>query len=390
VSTKPTAPPLDYNFKVIIGLVFPFNEVNAAVFQNVAIWNYKFCNQEIDVKFIVYGPEDFRGLYFWADEYIAISPLPYQSYVDVASLEPSFISKRDIRTWFSSGSLNYLHHKILEILPSFIYHSLPLYIKADVKTRYFLSKSGLILYIKRNAKIVGVDRFIDWTSYREFGTFEPKRKNLNQYFLEAFESLSLMTFSAGRSADGVKKIMPINFDQQILASYATDSDLLNSDLVKISELVKAKKRMIYLRTRNNPSKGGSSIHNANPQKLEPLVYELISSGYVVLNSGNPPMRLNIVSNNYLELNRISNIDIEFSIARHCEYVVTSAAAGLFVGWAATDLPLATFDDEWSLTNLSVSISIAKARKSAGLIHVDLEPLLKMGDWGGGRFTIGVS
>jgi hypothetical protein len=337
-----------------VGLVFPFNEVNAGVFQNAGLYAAK---KNFGSETTVYTPNQFRGLYFAVDKVVVIDPVPYRTYQEVAEFEPNLIYKKDLSTYFSKGMLNYLHHVSLEMLPANLYHALPMYMRSDYKTRKYLVKSGIFKLTKKdyystNPKVSSI--FYDAGLYINLAKFEKKKKNLSQYFQYSFANLYNMITSG---------------DLNYIGNIIDSERLLIENPLKFLKQIKTNSPKIFLRTRN--INNSVSFQNAPVLELAKLVQELLNHGFVVINSGCPAVHLNIKNNNYLEFSHNLPIATEMYLANYCDYVMQTAWAGLFTAYASYNKPLITFDNEWSLSNLVEPISLLKARKNIGLRDIDI-------------------
>lgn len=338
-----------------VGVVFPFNEVNAGVFQNAGLWAAK---KNFGLETTVYAPNQFRGLYFAADKVLEISPLPYCSYQEVSEHEPNTISKNDVSTWFSKGTVNYLHHKSLEMLPASIFHALPSRVRSDYKTSKYLVESGILKLARQNFYSNNSrdnSCFLGDGLYFDLAKFKKKRKNLTAYFQYSFENLYNMIISKN-----------INYGE---GEIAQSENLLIETPLKFLQQFGSDSPKIFLRTRNINS--SVRFQNAPVSELQGLVKELLRNGFVVINSGVPVAGLNIDDNNYFEYSHNLSIATEMHLANHCDYVMQTAWAGLFTAFASFNKPLITFNEEWSSTNIVKPVSLLKARNMIGIKDIEL-------------------
>ena len=337
-----------------IGVVFPFNEVNAGVFQNAGLWAAK---KNFGVETTIYTPNQFRGLYFAVDKISEILPLPYQSYQEVAEYEPNSISRNEIATYFSKGTINYLHHRSLELLPASIFHSIPARVRADYKSRRFLVKSGILESSRKSFYSVNSQDnslFLGDALYYDLAKFEQRRKNLKEYFQYSFENLYNMILAGN-----------INHGMDITQ---LDQSSIKSELDFLQKFG-SKSPKIFLRTRNINS--SVRFQNARAPELRELVRELLKNGFIVINSGVPAVSLDIDHDNYLEYSHNLSIATEMYLANHCNYVMQTAWAGLFTAFASFKKPLITFNEEWSLANIEKSVSLLEARREIGMKDIQL-------------------
>lgn len=338
-----------------IGLVFPFNEVNAGVFQNAGLWAAK---QKYGISTSVYTPRHFEALYFATDEIITISPLPYHTYGEVGKHEPNIISKKNISTWLTKGTLNYFHHKLLELAPTDIFHALPPIVRSDYKTRKFLIKSGILdlceaNFYSNNPK--NSSAFLGDCLYFNLAEFKKIRKNLTEYFQYSFENLEKMIL-AKNIYFGVRE-----FNNYELPLEETALNFLRNFNPSIPK--------IFLRTRNISN--SVSFQNAPRSELRILIQELLNQDFVILHAGVPTLSLGIEHQNYLEFNHNLSLGGEMDLANKCDYIMTTAWAGLFTAFASFHKPLITFDQEWSLSNLKNPVSLLKARNMIGIKDINI-------------------
>ncbi|CAN2170583.1 hypothetical protein MCEMRH37_00037 [Candidatus Nanopelagicaceae bacterium] len=337
-----------------VGLVFPFNEVNAAVFQNAGLWAAK---RNFGVETTIYTPNQFRGLYFSVDKILEILPLPFRTYQEVSEHEPNTISKKEISTWLSKGSVNYLHHKTLEMLPANVFHALPAWLRSDYKTNKYLNRSGILRMTSQNFYSYNPrasSKFLGDGLYFNLAKYEKKKKNLREYFQYSFENLYEMISSQN-----------INYGSPLTDSEAS---VIDTPLDFLSR-VKYDTPKIFLRTRNINS--SVSFQNAPVPELTAVVNELLRNGFVVINSGVPAASLGISDENYLEYSHNLPIETEMKLANKCDYVMQTAWAGLFTAFASFHKPLITFSEEWSLTNILKPVSLLKARERIGIKDIQL-------------------
>ena len=81
------------------------------------------------------------------------------------------------------------------------------------------------------------------------------------------------------------------------------------------------------------------------------------------------MPLDIHNNDYYEVSHNMPIDDELLICGAATACIMTAEAGLFTAFAATNLSLIQYDDEWSVS--CVDVSLFDARIKAGLQDLDV-------------------
>lgn len=338
------------------GLVFAFSEANHAVFQNAGIdkWKKTHPNDE----FWVYTPNEYAGLYYSADKVIIISQtsfeMVHQRYKNF--FKPVYRNKPI--TWLSAAGLNAIHHKFLSFLPLKIFHKLPERFKHDHKSRKYLFDSGIYQQSKedflQNSKFYEKSMWISTAIYFDIGTMSKLKKNLLEYFEISFKNLYDQILS--RSLYKFSKSTPTN---NIYSHF------------KISK----SQRIIFLRTRNISN--DVEFQNAIPSLLKPLVLLLIDLGYFVVNSGIPATYLGIRNENYIEYSHSLTVDEEFELIIQSDFLLQTAWSGLFSAVAALNIPLITFDLEWSAINFQPPISLLDARKAIGLSDLPLGRLQEL-------------
>lgn len=358
-----------------VGIVYAFSEANHAVFQNAGMWALK---HEAGTDTWGYAPREYLGLYWSMDVGILISPPPYREVRDVYETQKSSVMRRDPRTWFSSGSRNHARNLTLGLLPSAILHKLPMRIRHDFKSRKFLFDSGVFKLCKNhfiNAHLPPMDlsdvstgwssqrenrdkiNFLGTGMYRDLRTLNLLKHNLVDHFQTSFEALNYQ-LNSGVFAPFGPEFSPL-------------IELQNSN-PKIREIIawmRSRPKTIFLRTRN--INNNVRFQNAQPHFLAPLIRILIDEGVGVINSGIPPMKLDIFHENYLEFDHHLPIDIELSLSTHASRLMNTAWAGLFTAVSTLKHPLITFDTEWSVRNLPSSISLLRTRKHQGFKDINL-------------------
>jgi hypothetical protein len=88
----------------------------------------------------------------------------------------------------------------------------------------------------------------------------------------------------------------------------------------------------------------------------------LKESFCILNLGNPAMPLDIYD--YYEVSHNMSISDEFLICGAATACIMTAEAGLFTAFAASNLSLIQYDDEWSVS--CVDVSLFDARIKAGL------------------------
>lgn len=337
-------------------LIFPFSEINAAVFQNAAIF---LNNKKTGNEFTVYAPTELIGCYFHANTINEIESQSFQNYSTVSRYSLKPFSKSQPKSWLSSQVLNHLHQRVLHSLPVPIFHFLPEYFRSDYKSRKFLFKSGIYKSIKAISKNLDHD-FLGTGQYKNLATMQNFSFDQSDYFKNHFRNLELMIMSGGLQNSSSRQ----NFTNRWLKSLSR-KDIDYFDFLNIENFISKNNKVVFIRTRN--ISGSASIHNTDVDMLENLVKELLKNGYSVISSGTPTFSLCVKDSHYLEASHNLPVVVQQYLASQCFKTVTSAEAGLFTAWASSDMPLVTFGEEWSMTNLHDKISLLDARLKVGVI-----------------------
>ena len=329
------------------GLVYAFSEANHAVFQNAGIWKLK---RDFDIETWAYAPREYAGLYWSAKKTFVISPAPYEFSGEIQRFSLNPVSRSSPKSWFTRGGYHFLKREILKRLPAPLFHSLPPFFRHDYKSKRYLFKSGVYDFCKNHfEKNSPLGRFLGTTLYTDPSNLSKFKMDLTKHFQISFQNLSEQ-IESGVFAD-------FRLDRLAL----TESQLLSVD--KILQFIEDRENPIFLRTRNidNPV----SFQNANPLELKPIVEFLLGCGVCIVNSGIPPVKLEIEHENYLEVSHNLPVETELAIAQKFPLVMQSAWAGLFTAISTLNTSLVTFDEEWSIRNLPTPISLMGARQSAG-------------------------
>lgn len=336
-------------------LIFPFSEVNAAVFQNAAIF---LNNKKTGNQFIVYAPVEFVGCYFHANTVVEIKSQSFEPYSKVMNYSLKRFSKSQPKTWWNYQVLNYMHQRILQALPVPMFHFFPGYFRSDYKQRKFLYHSGVYRSLKLISKKLDHD-FLGTGQYKNLATMQRFSFDQADYFTNHFKNLELMITSKGLQNSSSRETFTNKWLQSLSRS---DKNYL--DYLDIENFITKRNKVVFIRTRN--ILGAASHHNTDIDMLKNLVNELLKNGCSVVNAGTPTFSLCVKDSHYLEVNHNLPIVVQQSLASQCFKTVTSAEAGLFTAWAASDIPLVTFGEEWSVTNLRDKISLLEARSKVGI------------------------
>ncbi len=135
----------------------------------------------------------------------------------------------------------------------------------------------------------------------------------------------------------------------------------------LTAYLESSKPKLVLRTRNHKQK--ATVHNTKVTLLKPLIEKLLNEGFCILNLGTPAMPLGICNNDYYEVSHNMSIEAEFLVCGASSSCIMTAEAGLFTAFAATNLSIIQYDDEWSVS--CVDVSLFDARIKAGLQDLDI-------------------
>jgi len=359
-----------------VGIVYGFSEANHAVFQNAGLWAL---NQEAGTETWGYAPREYLGLYWSLDNRVLISPSPYRRVHDVYHTQKSIVTRRNPKTWMSSGARNHLKNITLSLLTGPTFHKLPARLRHDFKSQKFLFDSGVFkvcethfmncLSSNKNSIAVGKkwsrklserERggiFLGTGMYRDLQSLKVFRHDLIEHFQTSFGALENQLSSGVFAPFGREYLRLVELEQT------------NPEIREIISWLNSRSRTIFLRTRN--IENNVSFQNAQPNFLAPVVRILLDEGVGVINSGIPPMRLNISHENYREFDHHLPIDVELSLSTYATRVMNTAWAGLFTAVSTLNHPLITFDHEWSVENLPNPISLLRTRQNRGVSDINL-------------------
>jgi hypothetical protein len=315
-------------------------------------------------KFAVYSPGEFIGCYFHAQEIHEIHSVNFDNYSSVSNYSLKYFSKSDPSSWLRSQYSEYLLNNILHTIPRQFFHMLPAYLKADYKARKFLFKTGIYKNIKQIAQL-NHNKFLGTGQYVNLASMEKLDYDIHNFLNIQFKNLRLMILDGAlqNSVDRESHTMSwVNSLSQNDEHYLQFESMLN--------FISDNEKTIYIRTRNIP--GSASAHNTNIGMLKSLISTLLQNNFKVINSGTPTFLLEINNPRYLEISHNLPVVVQQFLASKCLRTVTSAEAGLFTAWAATDIPLITFGQEWSITNLPEKISLLEARSKLGILDSSIE------------------
>jgi hypothetical protein len=359
-----------------INILFPFDELNAAAFQNAGIFTLQQLPIFKNFEFICHGPEEFRHLYFHADNYISISPLPYSEYKEVMNwkygrkLEScDFLKQHRFFLKITKGVYFRIHSykaSFLHGLPPKIYHKLPANVKFFGRQRKYLLRSGVYKKYRnsvRDEKSIGTGMYFDYNLGIGLRAHDESTNFYHNF--KALESMIL--------ADA---LIP---SSEILARARTVKELNSeqkNDLERISKFISKNSKTIFLRTRN---KAVAQEHNPSILLLKKHVLALLAEGFCVVNTGVPCSNLNIQHPNYTEVSHDLPPILAMSMAIQANYIMTTASADLFTGWAQLNVPLITFGEEWSVEHMYPTVSLLSARASVRINDINLEPEFTSGD-----------
>jgi hypothetical protein len=327
-----------------------------AVFQNAGIYALKKLENS---HVTVHTPKEFAACYFHCDSVVEISRLTYQNYGEVSNYRFRDFKKKELGTWISPQLPNYIFERIQQRLPSNAFHRLPASLRADYKARKYLFQSGIYREIKKREK-KQKSHFLGTSNYLDLSNLETYRCDISEAMFRNFQNLSQMIRDG--SVQTIKQIESFSINEPTVRNEGENE---NQQLIKkAEEFINLNSRVAYIRTRN--IQGQAAVHNTNPKKLRLLIETLLSIGWAVLNTGTPTFELDIGDSKYLEFHHNLPIGDQFYLASKCDARVMSAESGLFVAWAATELPLVLIGEEWSVKNLRSPVSLIESRKLLGI------------------------
>lgn len=131
---------------------------------------------------------------------------------------------------------------------------------------------------------------------------------------------------------------------------------------------------VVVRTRNFKNK--AIEHNSKFEIFNELAKALLDKNVFVLNLGCPLLELGIERDNYCEIDHSLSIEDEIALCELADINIMTAEAGLFVGFAASNINILQIDEEWSVTNKGVNVSLFEARKKLGIDDLDVRKEIK--------------
>jgi hypothetical protein len=332
---------------------FDFEEVNAAVLRNAQIWKFK--KNALDKRlFSVFSPNEFAHLYFHADKIYTFKNEQHPEYKQILEYKlgakPSLSSK--VKSRIYTLALDLIQNNLIR---KYIYSKF-YFTGRQLK---FLVKSGLEKSILKKIKNICNFQYVRVGDYMDCSTFTVVENNLTKWFSLTFSYLAEMI---------------TNGDVYIVTK--NQSGLKMIEYSNLSTYFSSAKPKLVLRTRNFQTK--ATIHNSKIELLTPLVEKLLENGFFVLNIGTPAMSLDIHNNDYAEVSHNMLIEEEFFVCGSAAACIMTAEAGLFTAFAATDLPLVQYDEEWSAT--FVGVSLFAARRKAGFQDLDIRTEIASGNF----------
>jgi hypothetical protein len=334
---------IDKNTKSIL-INFDFEEVNSAVLRNAQIWKFKQIKNNKQ-EFSVYVPVEFAHLYFHADNIFTFKNDQHPEYSKILDYKPSarVMLFLNIKARIYSLLLNIFRNNLFK---KYVYQ------KHYVTPRQlnFLIQSGLQEKILKKIKEKCVFEYVRVGDYMDCSTFTVVENNLTKWFQLTFSYLAEMISNG-----------------DVYAVPQGKSALKNIKYENLTDYFLSSKPKLVLRTRNFKQK--AVTHNSKVTLLKPLIVELLKEGFCILNLGTPTMPLDVNSNSYYEVSHNMSIEDEFLICGTATACIMTAEAGLFTAFAATNLSLIQYDDEWSVS--CVDVSLFDARINAGLQDLDI-------------------
>jgi len=311
---------------------FEFEELNAAVLANAQIYLYK--KKHPETKIFVLAPAQFAKFYYHADKLFIFSNEKVKRYSKILEYKPIGLQQKLYRF----REKIYALASRFNLCRNFFYKAV---FRTPRQNKFYI-RSGLEgRLIKKASNLFGGKlSYIRINVYWDLVKMKALRPDLNAWFIDRFSDLYKM-ISEG-------------------AVYQFDNNKKKSAVLKC-----------VLRTRNFKNKAVE--HNSKAEVLKPLVECLLKKGVVVENIGVPHMPLDIKHKNYLEYSHNMSIEEEFIYCGLADCVILTAEAGLFTGFAATNLPLVQYDNEWSADH--IGIELFGARQKAGLRSLDVRSFL---------------
>lgn len=333
---------------------FDFEEVNSAVLRNAQIYCAKKNNS---IEYYCISPENFAFLFKNCNGVFKIS----NTNLDSFSIK-NYISVLEYRENKLIIYFNLYFNKTLFLISPLLYflgvklNIVSNFYRSDRQRKFFIG-SGLERFCLNNLNI-DRDKFIYFrgNDFLDFYESSFKHLTLNDHFIKQFKYLYTM------------------ISESSLYDPLIEIKQLEIKFPKIIKFLSSKNTKIVLRTRNFKNK--ATTHNTKKDLVLPIILNLfeIDPNILILNIGNPLLRLDISNDRYFELEGNLDIEDEISLCKLSNAAMMTSEAGLFTAFAASNIRIIQIDEEWSMYSISEKVSLFEARSCAGLLDIDIRSL----------------
>ncbi|QTL97713.1 hypothetical protein GM661_06795 [Iocasia frigidifontis] len=309
---------MNNNSKNIV-INFDFNEVNSAVLRNAQIYLYK--KNINNNKIIVITPNKFKYLFSNADYLAVVNP-----------------------KW-----VNDMYPTMLEYL-------------GDRQQKYYVESGLEEKCLKKLSEYFSEFEYIRVYVFFDVSTFQASERNTFKWYKLQFNNLKQMILD---------KSLYMNFSDE-------ESLLTRIQIDGLKKFLQYQGLKIIIRTRNFKNK--QVQRNSNFSVLSNLAQEFIKRGIFVLNLGCPLLSLNIENELYFEYDHSMPFEEELALCEHANACIMTAEAGLFTGFAASNINIIQIDEEWSVLNPVVNVNLFETRKKIGIDDIDIRNFLMNNDF----------
>jgi hypothetical protein len=300
-----------------LAINFDFGEVNTTVFRNAQIYLAK--KQDSKRKILVITPYELRYLFVNAD-YLAVINKEWLN-VDYRTIL-EYLKDRRQKFYIESGVEKLCLERLKKIFSEFIYER--------------------------------VDSFCDLN-------FPTTKYDRTSWLKQQFLNLE-------------KTITEQNLYMNLIPLFALNEKIQHEGVRKFIDFPGAK---VVIRTRNFVNK--QACYNSKFEVLSKLAIQLLERGIFVLNLGCPLLSLKINHDLYCEIDHNMPFEDNLALCELANACIMSAVAGLFTGFAASNINMIQIDDEWS-TRLNVKLY--DARREIGIDDIDIRSYLGNDDYTG--------
>lgn len=345
---------------------FDWEEVNASVFKNAQIYALKKSGKNLN-KIAVLVPENFAYLYKDADIVFTISKKTLKNFgIDEYRNVLEYTPQKD----------NIFVHRMNRLVSFLIKFFNDGYLNKIIGTFYQSSRQKKF-YIQNGLEKLLVDKVTKGNSnakYHRTNDFYDIAKDI--YYTYDIEKHFIRQFNYLFNMINDKNLYNADFDIKILKEYP-----------EVEQYYMHKGKKILLRTRNFKRK--ATAHNSKEKILYSLISELLKQDedLMVLNLGLPILKLNINNSRYIEIDHNMSFSSELSLCQESNFCIMTAEAGLFTAYAASNINIVQYDNEWIPLNSNdfwspeeTPVELFEARRNIGMRDLDIRSDLVTGNY----------